>query len=235
MLYKLQTMLAVVKLETISHNSFLDGPHQLPELSQGPNSRGDSSNLSNPRKFSFSPPLSEPQDTPTVSDSTAHSWEQGSSLPAWAGKQEAAPTLPRGGADKFPFLGGHLSRPSTLWMQVKHWPQALSTRLHPAPHPGLLHTLSQGSGSAPMDGERKPTFISASQAKNPFTTQVGLGICFHGHSPTLPEVQQHPFLSPMSLVPGPHSTHRSIWKLFKRAVKCSEEMHVLIPQCESPL
>lgn len=78
---------------------------------------------------------------PTVSDCTAHSWEQGSSLPAQAGKQEAAPTLPGGGANKFPLLGGHLSRPSTFLdagEALATGPTHHRTRLGPAPHPGLL-------------------------------------------------------------------------------------------------
>lgn len=105
------------------------------------------------------------------------SQEQGSSPPAGAGKQEAAPTLPGGGADKLPFLGGHLSRPSTLWMREKHWPLAH----RPAtPHPGLLRTLSQGGGvSGPVDRGCRTVLLGAlltCQARSPFSAQVGRGL-----------------------------------------------------------
>lgn len=110
----------VIVKEVIGHTGFLNSPPN-PGLSLSTNNRGGSKGrpFRSKKMRALSPAgcarrhLGSPALSPQ-SDFTAHSWELGSSLPAQTGKQEAVTILPRGGADKFPFLGGHLSRPSTL-------------------------------------------------------------------------------------------------------------------------
>lgn len=76
------------------------------------------------------------------------------------------------------------------------------------------------------------SLISALLASNSFGTQVGPGIFSpgsHGHTPSLPKEQHHPFVSPTSLVPEPHPTNRGhLGTPFKAAVESSEETCVLI-------
>lgn len=138
-----------------------------------------------------------------VSGYTAQGWEHSSSLPAQAGKQEAASTLPGGGAAKLP---GRWAAFQTISPSGYSRDKPPASRTLPHPVSSMLPVVSWGAQPAGqwMSACHSPqSCLAVSQARNFWKPMWSRESVILGHTGRL-----HPFLKDIPerpQLPVPHS------------------------------